>query len=178
MYRFSFVSISKRKRVVRDMFGLWWIGIMRVSSLFVVWSGVLQLENSDFMSDSSLKNNYRISFYCALEWNDFCCSFLVRGALQHSLLTAPSRERINVFEDDFETWSPDGSPSRTPEHMLGGHNPLEPRMSYGQNYGLERLRYQHWNSFGYRDHNNKYGNNGNRRWWGLSRHVLKKALTT
>lgn len=89
----------------------------------------------------------------------------VGGALQHPPLTAPSRERNEyVFEDDFETWSPEGSPSRTPEYMLGGHNPLEPRMSSGRNYGPERLRHQHRNSSGYRDHNNKYGNNGNRRW--------------
>ena len=86
----------------------------------------------------------------------------VGGALQHPPLTAPSRERNEyVFEDDFETWSPEGSPSRTPEYMLGGHNPLEPRMSSGRNYGPERLRHQHRNSSGYRDHNNKYGN---RRW--------------
>ncbi|RVX20545.1 Homeobox protein LUMINIDEPENDENS [Vitis vinifera] len=61
----------------------------------------------------------------------------VGGALQHPPLTAPSRERNEyVFEDDFETWSPEGSPSRTPEYMLGGHNPLEPRMSSGRTMGL------------------------------------------
>ena len=165
MYRFGFVPISKRKRVVRDMFGLWWIGIMGASSLFVVWSGVLQLENNDFVSDSSLKNNYRVSFYYALEWNDSCCSFPVGGALQHPLLTAPSRQQNEyAFEDDFETWSPEGSSSRTPEYMLSGHNLLEPRMSFGWNYGPERLRRQHRNSSRYWDHNNKYGNNGNMRW--------------
>ena len=128
------------------------------------------MENSDFVSDSSLKNNYRISFYYALEWNDSCCSFQIGWALQHLSLTAPSQERNEyVFKNDFETWNP--------EYMLGGHNPLEPRMSSKRNCGLKRQRHQHWNSSEYRDHNNKYGNNGNRRWhdqrqWGLCRCVL------
>ena len=43
---------------------------------------------------------------------------------------------MNVFEDDFETWSPEGSPSRTPEYMLGGHNPLEPRIISNGTMGL------------------------------------------
>ena len=49
---------------------------------------------------------------------------------------------MNVFEDDFETWNSEGSPSRTPEYILGDHNPLEPRMSSERNYGPKRLRHQ------------------------------------
>ena len=87
-----------------------------------------------------------------------------------TVLTAPPRERNEyAFEGEFETWSPEGSPSRTPDYnmiMLGGHNPLEPRMSSGRNHPPpDRLRYQHRTSSGYRDYNIiKHGNNGNRRW--------------
>ena len=180
MYRFGFVPISKRKRVVRDM--LWalvnWDNGSFISVRGLKWSAPIgkQWFCEWFFPKKQLQNKFLLCF--EMKW------FLLLLPDWRSFAAAPAdnsfpRTKWMCFEDDFETWSLEDSPSRTPEYMLGGHNPLKPRMSSGWNYEPERLRHRHRNSSGYRDHNNKYGKRRwrDRRWWGLCRCVLQKALT-
>lgn len=59
--------------------------------------------------------------------------------------------------EEFESWSPDNSPTRNREHAMGRNFP-EPRMNPGRGYRPDQFRMR--NSSGYRDHNR----HGNRRW--------------
>ncbi|PON96621.1 Octamer-binding transcription factor [Trema orientale] len=62
-----------------------------------------------------------------------------------------------VEEDEFESWSPNNSPSRNPEYG-SGRSFAEPRMNAGRGYRPDQSRVR--SSPGYRDHNR----HGNRRW--------------
>ncbi|KAB2616243.1 homeobox protein LUMINIDEPENDENS-like [Pyrus ussuriensis x Pyrus communis] len=73
------------------------------------------------------------------------------GHLQAHLLPGPSWEGNEHVggEQDFQSWSPDNSPSRNPGYMYG----REPRTNPGQDY-----RSRGRNPAGYRDHNRQQGN--------------------
>ncbi|KAK9281434.1 hypothetical protein L1049_004336 [Liquidambar formosana] len=90
----------------------------------------------------------------------------IGGAVQPLMLSGPPWERNEyVGGEEFETWSPEGSPSRSPEYNISGWNISETRMNFDRNYRPDRSRPR--NSSGYRDHNNN--RHGNRRWRGRDR---------
>lgn len=96
------------------------------------------------------------SFYRPLNQNNYNASLV--GPEQPQLMSGPKWEGNEyVEEDDFESWSPDNSPVRNPEYMMGRSFP-DARTNPGREYRPERMRQR--NSSGYRDQN-RYGN---RRW--------------
>lgn len=87
--------------------------------------------------------------------NDYNAS--VGGSRQPPLQPGPWERNEYVVGDEFESWSPENSPSRTADNMLGRNFP-EPRMNPGRSYRPERSGQRNFS--GYRDHN-RYGD---RRW--------------
>jgi hypothetical protein len=87
---------------------------------------------------------------------------LVRGSRQPLLQPGPPWERNEyVVEEEFESWSPENSPTRTSDYMLGRNLPYsEPRTNPGWNSRPDRPRQR--NISGYRDQShNRYGD---RKW--------------
>lgn len=84
---------------------------------------------------------------------------LVGGSRQPVLQPGPFLDRNEfVAQEQYESWSPDNSPTRTTDYMMGRNFP-EPRMNPGWNNRPDRSR-QRGNFSGYRDHN-RYGD---RKW--------------
>ncbi len=83
---------------------------------------------------------------------------LVGGSRQPGLQPGPSLERNEyVVGEEFESWSPDNSPSRTTDYMMGRNFP-ESRMNPGWDYRPDRSRQRNFS--GHRGHN-RYGD---RKW--------------
>ncbi|KAF5455199.1 hypothetical protein F2P56_024801 [Juglans regia] len=83
---------------------------------------------------------------------------MVGGSRQPPLQPGPSWERNEyVVGEEFESWSPENSPTRTTDYMSGRNFP-EPRTNPGWNYRPDRSRQRNFS--GYRDHN-RYGD---RKW--------------
>ena len=84
---------------------------------------------------------------------------LVGGSRQPVLQPGPFLDRNEYgAQEQYESWSPDNSPTRTTDYMMGRNVP-EPRMNPGWNNRPDRSR-QRGNFSGYRDHN-RYGD---RKW--------------
>lgn len=85
---------------------------------------------------------------------------LVGGSRQPLLQPGPSWERNEyVVEEEYESWSPENSPTRTSDYTSGRNFPdSEPRTNPGWNYRPDRPRQRNFS--GYRDHN-RYGD---RKW--------------
>nr|CAN61106.1 hypothetical protein VITISV_020145 [Vitis vinifera] len=102
----------------------WWWCLCCFKILGFRWS--LKIEVWLLCSNFKEKESGERNVWALVNWDNE--SFIsVRGlkwsapiGKQQFLL--PKNE-MNVFEDDFETWSLKGSPSRTREYMLDGHNP-------------------------------------------------------
>ncbi|KAG2697376.1 hypothetical protein I3760_07G102300 [Carya illinoinensis] len=83
---------------------------------------------------------------------------MIGGSRQPPLQPGPSWERNEyVVGEEFESWSPENSPTRTTDYMSGRNFP-EPRTNPGWNYRPDRSRQRNFS--GYRDHN-RYGD---RKW--------------
>lgn len=85
---------------------------------------------------------------------------LVGGSRQPLLQPGPSWERNEyVAEEEYESWSPENSPTRTSDYTSGRNFPdSEPRTNPGWNHRPDRPRQRNFS--GYRDHN-RYGD---RKW--------------
>lgn len=96
------------------------------------------------------------SNYHPLNQNNYNASY--GGPVHSQLVSGPQREGNEyVEEEDFESWSPDNSPVRNPEYMMGRNIP-DARTNPGRDYRPDRVRQR--NSSGYRSRNR----HGNRRW--------------
>lgn len=85
-------------------------------------------------------------------------NLLVGGSRQHMVQPGPSWERNEyVVEEEFESWSPENSPTRSSEYMLG-RDLQEARTNPGFPHRPDRSRQRNFSGFG--DHN-RYGD---RKW--------------